>query len=48
MSDAVINIRCGEVHFQVVRSRPFIRISRNPYHAEARKIDPAWRWFEIY
>lgn len=48
MSNTYINIRFGEWHFQVLRDSPFIRLSRNTYHAELRATDPDWKWFEIY
>lgn len=47
LSNAIINIRFGAYHVQALRDRPFLRISRNAYHDEARK-RPGWRWFEIY
>jgi hypothetical protein len=48
MSNAIINVRFGSWHFQVLRDRPFVRISRNAYHDTARVSDPQWRWFEVY
>lgn len=36
MSNLILNIRFGEWHFQVMRDRPWVRISHNPYQAEAR------------
>ncbi|WP_154707527.1 hypothetical protein [Brucella abortus] len=48
MSDAILNVRFGEWHVQILRARPFLRISHNPYHALARKQEANWRWFEIY
>ena len=48
MSDALLNVRFGEWHVQILRRRPFFRISHNPYHATARNQETDWRWFEIY
>jgi len=47
MSNAILNVRFGSWHWQILRDRPFIRISRNPYHDEARR-NSSWSWFEIY
>jgi len=48
VSNCVLNWRFGEWHFQIVRDRPFVRFSHNPYQAELRRIAPGWRWFERY
>lgn len=48
MGRNIINVRFGSWHFQINCFRPFVRLSRNPYHDEARVSDPKWRWFEIY
>lgn len=50
MNNALLNVRFGEWHFQLIQYRPFVflRISHNSYHATARKQDANWRWFEIY
>lgn len=50
MSNLILNLRFGEYHLQIVRfsdwrHQPPIRISHNPYHAQARK-EAGWKWFE--
>jgi len=47
MSNSIINVRFGSWHFQLLRDRPYVDVTRNAYHDEARK-EPGWRWFEIY
>lgn len=45
MSNAFVNIRIGSVHFQILRDRPWLRISRNDWHR-----DNGWPdgWFSVY
>jgi hypothetical protein len=44
MSNAIINWRFGKYHFQILRDRPYIRFSRNPYFDHV----PYKTWFEAY
>ncbi len=47
MSNAILNIRLGSWHWQLLRDRPYLRVCHNPFHDAARK-ESGWRWFEIY
>jgi hypothetical protein len=44
MSNTIINWRFGRYHFQILRDRPWVRLSRNPYWDE-NKPTP---WFKRY
>ena len=47
MSNSILNIRFGSYHFKINRDRPYVSFTHNPFHDNARKKDPEWKWFEI-
>lgn len=44
MSNCVFNLRIRTWHFQILRDRPYVRISRNMYHYK----NPNSPWFQIH
>jgi hypothetical protein len=50
MSNCILNVRFGGWFVQLLRDRPYLRVSEHPGHGRfgGYRMGADWRWFELY